>query len=198
MTAERIELLRQIFENQYEIREAYGEVTLIVPPRDILQVAEKVTTDASLHFKQLTDLVGIDYLSYGNGGYTGPRFAVNYQLLSLQHNVRLRIKSYLDDTGPEIPPMIDSVTPIWPIANWLEREVFDLLGIVFIGHPDLRRILTDYGFIGHPLRKDFPLVGHVEMFYDEQEKRVAYKPNKTEYRNEVPRVIRQGKINYDG
>jgi NADH-quinone oxidoreductase subunit C len=193
-----IERLQQAFQNHYEVHQACHETTLIVPPEDLLQVAEKVVVDSSLAFKQLTDIVGIDYLEYGNGDYVGPRFAVNYQLLSLQHNIRLRIKVYIDDTGPEMPPMLDSVTPIWPIANWLEREVFDFFGIVFIGHPDLRRILTDYGFIGHPLRKDFPLVGHVELFYDEEAKRVAYKPNKTEYRNEVPRVIRQGKINYDG
>ena len=137
------------------------------------------------------DVCGVDYLDYGRESATGPRkgprFAAVYHLLSLRHNRRLCLRAYLDDESP----MIASVTGIWNSANWYEREAFDLFGIVFEGHPDLRRILTDYGFIGHPFRKDFPLIGHVEMRYDAEKQRVIYEPVSIEPRVLVPRVIRE-------
>jgi NADH-quinone oxidoreductase subunit C len=133
----------------------------------------------------------MDYLDYGKessaGPRRGPRFATVYHLLSVGHNRRLRLRTFLDDDFP----VVDSVTDIWPSANWFEREAFDLFGIVFEGHPDLRRILTDYGFIGHPFRKDFPLIGHVEMRYDPEKKRVVYQPVSIDPRVLVPRVIRE-------
>jgi NADH-quinone oxidoreductase subunit C len=141
-----------------------------------------------LAFAMLVDLCGIDYSAYGNGAYEGPRFAVVYHLLSLAHNRRLRVRTYLpDDDFPVLPSVID----LWPAANWYEREAFDLFGIVFSGHPDLRRILTDYGFVGHPFRKDFPVSGHVEMRYDPEQARVIYQPVTIEPREIVPRIVRE-------
>jgi len=144
--------------------------------------------DGKLHFEQLIDITGIDYSHYGDGTYEGPRFAAIYHLLSLKHNWRLRLRVFAanDDF-----PVLESVIGIWACANWYEREAFDLYGIMFTGHPDLRRILTDYGFVGHPFRKDFPLSGNVEMRYDPDQKRVIYQPVTIEPRVITPRIVRE-------
>lgn len=199
---------------------AHGEVTIEVAAADFIAVCETLRDDAALKFEQLIDVCGIDYSEYGNVEWatestssTGfsrgvepnagarlrfgdepehintdrPRFAAVYHLMSISNNHRLRIRVYCDsDTVPVVPSVID----LWPSANWFEREAFDLFGIIFDGHPDLRRILTDYGFVGHPFRKDFPLIGHVEMKYDEAQKRVIYQPVSIQPRVLVPRVIR--------
>lgn len=172
------------------VHEQLGELTLETRREELLQVCRTLRDDPRFHFEQLMDLSGVDYLDYGKerGRQTPPgrRFAVAYQLLSLRHNRRLRLRVFLDDTMPVCP----SVVGLWSSANWYEREAFDLFGIVFDGHPDLRRILTDYGFVGHPFRKDFPLIGHVEMRYDPEKGRVVYQPVSIEPRVLVPRVIR--------
>ncbi len=139
-------------------------------------------------FVTLLDLCGVDYSAYGNGAYEGPRYAAVYHLISLAHNTRLRVRTFApDDEFPVLPSVID----LWPSVNWYEREAFDLFGIMFAGHPDLRRILTDYGFVGHPFRKDFPVSGHVEMRYDPEQGRVIYQPVSIEPREIVPRIIRE-------
>ena len=170
---------------------AHGELTLEVERASLLKVCKRLRDDHPLRFEQLIDVCGVDYLSYRaespEGARPGPRFAAVYHLLSVSRNQRLRLRVFLDDTLP----VVDSVVEIWPSANWFEREAFDLFGIVFEGHPDLRRILTDYGFIGHPFRKDFPLTGHVEMRYDPAQRRVVYQPVSIEPRVLVPRVIRE-------
>ncbi len=174
-----------------ESTRARGELTLELRAPELLRVCRLLRDEPAFRFEQLIDLAGVDYLAYGRerpgGGWQGPRFAVVYHLLSLAHNRRLRLRVRLDDDLPRL----DSVVEIWPSANWYEREAFDLFGIVFEGHPDLRRILTDYGFIGHPFRKDFPLSGHVEMRYDPDKGRVVYQPVSIEPRVLVPRVIRE-------
>jgi NADH-quinone oxidoreductase subunit C len=167
---------------------ALGEVTIVVRGADHLAVATRLRTDPRLAFEQLIDLAGLDYSAYGDGAWSGPRYAVVMHLLSLRHNCRLRVRSLC---GDDDLPLIASVTGVWTSANWYEREAFDLYGIVFEGHPDLRRILTDYGFVGHPFRKDFPISGHVEMRYDPEQKRVVYQPVTIEPREIVPRVIRE-------
>jgi NADH-quinone oxidoreductase subunit C len=188
-----------------------GELTLIVPPDELLEVATALRDEEGLEFAMLVELAGVDYLSYGmdewktlkatasgfsRGVVRGSppvsqdmprRFAVAYHLLSLTLNQRLRIRCYPE---PGDPPRLPSVTAVWPSANWFEREAFDLFGILFDGHSDLRRLLTDYGFIGHPFRKDFPLSGQVEVRYDPEQKRVIYEPVQIEPRTLVPRVIR--------
>ena len=167
---------------------AVGEVTVVVRGRDQIQVARTLRDDPALAFEELIDLAGVDYSTHGDGSWNGPRFAVVMHLLSLKHNWRVRVRSYCDDDDF---PLIASVTGVWNCANWYEREAFDLYGIMFEGHPDLRRILTDYGFVGHPFRKDFPISGHVEMRYDPEQKRVVYQPVTIEPREVVPRVIRE-------
>ena len=167
---------------------ARGEVTIVAPAAEHLAVARTLRDHADLRFEQLIDLCGVDYLDYGDGDWQGRRFAVVMHLLSVTHNWRLRVRTFCP---PGEPPMVASVTPIWSAANWFEREAFDLFGVVFEGHADLRRILTDYGFIGHPFRKDFPVSGHVEMRYDPTERRVVYQPVTIEPREIVPRVIRE-------
>lgn len=175
-------------ERVVSLTEAIGELTLVVRARDYLEVATLLRDDRKLGFEQLVDLCGVDYQTYGDGAYDGPRFAAVLQLLSITNNWRLRLRVFApDDDLPIVPSMVD----IWSSANWYEREAFDLFGIVFEGHPDLRRILTDYGFIGHPFRKDFPLSGYVEMRYDPEEKRVVYQPVTIEPREITPRVIRE-------
>jgi NADH-quinone oxidoreductase subunit C len=196
-----------------------GELAFDVAPDAIVAVGRALRDDARLRFQVLVDVSGIDYLSYGrdewnthsatgtgfsrgvSGRYRAEapgepppsapaperRFAVVYQLLSIAHNRRVRLRTYC---APGEPPMVDSVVEVWPGANWFEREAFDLFGILFRGHPDLRRLLTDYGFIGHPFRKDFPLIGHVEVRYDPEQRRVVYEPVSIEPRVLVPRVIR--------
>jgi NADH-quinone oxidoreductase subunit C len=167
---------------------ARGEATIVVAAADYLETARLLRDDPRLRFEQLIDLAGIDYLDYGNGSREGRRFAVVVHLLSVTHNWRLRVRTFCPDDGL---PMVASVTPVWSAANWFEREAFDLFGIVFEGHADLRRILTDYGFVGHPFRKDFPVSGHVEMRYDPEQRRVIYQPVTIEPREVVPRVIRE-------
>ncbi|AJX16451.1 NADH dehydrogenase [Burkholderia ubonensis] len=170
------------------LTEAVGELTLVVKASDYLEVATTLRDDPKLRFEQLIDLCGLDYQTYGDGAYDGPRFAAVSHLLSVTNNWRLRVRVFApDDDLPIVPSVVD----IWTSANWYEREAFDLYGIVFEGHPDLRRILTDYGFIGHPFRKDFPVSGYVEMRYDPEEKRVVYQPVTIEPREITPRVIRE-------
>jgi NADH-quinone oxidoreductase subunit C len=187
-----------------------GDLVFDVPAADLVAAATALRDDPELRFEVLIDVCGVDYMDYGrsewrtvsssssgfgraanregNGGaHVGPRFAAVYQLLSVTHNERLNLRAFAPDNEE---PALDSITGVWASANWFEREAFDLFGIVFNGHPDLRRILTDYGFIGHPFRKDFPLVGNVEVRYDEKKQRVVYEPVEIVERTLVPRVIR--------
>jgi NADH-quinone oxidoreductase subunit C len=172
---------------------AIGELTMTVSAADYLGVALQLRDQPELQFEQLIDLCGVDYSSYRDQPWDGPRFCVVTHLLSLTHNWRVRLKVFCPDDDV---PQIASLTEVWNGANWYEREAFDLFGIVFDGHVDLRRILTDYGFIGHPFRKDFPVSGTVEMRYDPEQKRVIYQPVTIEPREIVPRVIREE--NYGG
>ena len=165
-----------------------GEITVTVPAAHYLAVASALRDDPSLHCEQLIDLCGVDYADYRNQPWDGPRYCVVLHLLSVKHNWRVRLKTFAPDDDV---PAVASVNEIWASANWFEREAFDLYGIIFEGHLDLRRILTDYGFIGHPMRKDFPVSGHVEMRYDPEQKRVIYQPVSIEPREIVPRVIRE-------
>ena len=168
------------------LTERLGEITLVVAAADLRETM--LTLRDRLAFEELIDLCGMDYSAYGDGAYEGPRFAVVYHLLSVAQNRRLRVRVFAPD---DEFPVVESVTEIWPAANWYEREAFDLFGIMFTGHPDLRRILTDYGFIGHPFRKDFPLSGHVEMRYDPEQQRVIYQPVTIERRELTPRTVRE-------
>jgi NADH-quinone oxidoreductase subunit C len=164
-----------------------GELTLVVRPQDYAEAMRTLRDHPECRFEQLIDLCGMDYRDYGDGTWEGARFAVVVHLLSLTHNRRVRVRVFCpDDDLPVVASLID----LWPSANWFEREAFDLYGIVFEGHPDLRRILTDYGFIGHPFRKDFPLSGHVEMRYDPVQQRVIYQPVSIEPREVTPRIVR--------
>ena len=169
-------------------REDRNELTIEVDSKEYLAKAKLLRDDALLRFAQLTDLCGVDYASYGDRPREGARFAVVLHLLSVEHNYRLRLRVYCpqDDF-----PLVASVFELWPSANWYEREAFDLFGIMFEGHPDLRRILTDYGFVGHPFRKDFPLSGYVEMRYDPEQKRVVYQPVTIDPREVTPRIVRE-------
>jgi NADH-quinone oxidoreductase subunit C len=167
---------------------ALGEVTAVVKAADWLGVAQALRDHPELRFEEAMDLCGLDYSAYGDGAWEGPRFAVVAHLLSVTHNWRLRVRTFAPD---EAFPVVDSLTGIWPGLGWFEREAFDLFGIMFSGHADLRRILTDYGFIGHPFRKDFPLSGNVEMRYDPDQKRVIYQPVTIEPREIVPRIVRE-------
>ena len=170
-----------------------GELTLVVSAADYLEAAALLRDHGELKFEQLVDLCGVDYSSYKDRPWDGLRYCVVSHLLSVSHNWRVRLKVFcIDDEVPAIA----SLTDTWSSANWFEREAFDLFGIVFEGHADLRRILTDYGFIGHPFRKDFPVSGHVEMRYDAEQKRVIYQPVSIEPREITPRIIRED--NYGG
>ncbi len=165
-----------------------GEVTVVVAAERLPEVMRALRDRADLRFETLIDICGVDYSTYGDRPCEGPRFAAVYHLLSLAHNRRLRVRAFaVDDEFP----VLSSVIGVWPVANWFEREAFDLYGIVFEGHPDLRRLLTDYGFVGHPFRKDFPLSGHVEMRYDPEQRRVIYQPVTIEPREITPRIIRE-------
>jgi len=170
------------------ISAALGEVTVVVKAADYIRSMTALRDTRALAFEQMIDLCGVDYSEYGEGTYEGPRFAVVVHLLSLTHNWRVRVRVFCPDDDM---PLVESITPIWRAANWFEREAFDLFGILFDGHGDLRRILTDYGFIGHPFRKDFPISGYVEMRYDPEQKRVIYQPVTIEPRENIPRVIRE-------
>ena len=166
---------------------ALGEVTIVVKAGDLLAAAAVLRDAPELKFEQLIDLCGVDYRDYGDGAWEDRRFAAVYHLLSIAHNRRVRMRVFCAD---DEFPVLESVIGAWPAANWFEREAFDLYGIMFTGHPDLRRILTDYGFVGHPFRKDFPLSGNVEMRYDPGEQRVIYQPVTIEPREIVPRIVR--------
>ena len=165
-----------------------GEITVTVPAVHWRQACLVLRDDPTLKFEQLMDLCGVDYDGYRDGTWEGPRFAVVVHLLSVAHNWRVRVVTFCPD---DEQPLVDSIHEIWNAANWFEREAFDLYGILFEGHNDLRRLLTDYGFIGHPFRKDFPVSGHVEMRYDAEQKRVIYQPVTIEPREITPRVIRE-------
>jgi len=168
------------------VKEGLGELTVVVGAAEMLDTLTRLRDTAG--FEQMIDLCGVDYLAYGDGAWEGKRFAVVYHLLSVAHNARLRVRIFAEEDDF---PVLESVTEIWPCANWYEREAFDLYGIVFTGHPDLRRILTDYGFVGSPFRKDFPLSGNVEMRYDPEQQRVVYQPVSVVPREVTPRVIRE-------
>ncbi|BEV14849.1 NADH-quinone oxidoreductase subunit C [Herbaspirillum sp. DW155] len=167
---------------------ALGEVTVVVKAADYLSAMRVLRDHADTRFEQLIDLCGVDYSTYGDGAWEGPRFAVVSHLMSISHNWRVRVRVFAPDDDL---PIVASVDPIWNSAGWYEREAFDFYGILFDGHSDLRRILTDYGFIGHPFRKDFPVSGYVEMRYDAEQKRVIYQPVTIEPREITPRIIRE-------
>lgn len=211
--------IKEQFGDSVTVDVAFGEVTMSVDSKNIKQVCAELRDTPELAFEELIDLCGVDYLTFGQvewetasatgSGFsrgvaevdepTGEqvsshRFAVVYHLLSIKNNCRLRVKAFLSEDNP----IIDSVVDIWVGVNWFEREAFDLFGIMFKGHPDLRRILTDYGFIGHPFRKDFPLIGNVEMRYDSAKKRVVYEPVSIEPRTLVPKVMRSNSKNVTG
>lgn len=172
---------------------ALGELTVVVDAANYFEAAKILRDDPGCSFEQMVDLCGVDYLSYKNEVWSGPRFCVVLHLLSVSLNQRVRLKAFVPD---DLAPVMPSICEIWSGANWFEREAFDLFGIVFEGHNDLRRILTDYGFIGHPFRKDFPMLGNVEMRYDAEQKRVVYQPVTIEPREITPRIIREE--NYGG
>lgn len=171
-----------------------GSVTLEVDAGDYLDVARTLRDHEDLHFEQLMDICGVDYATYGKADQqvdpssSAPRFAAVSHLLSLKHNWRLRLRTFAPDNAF---PVVPSVTEVWNSANWYEREAFDMYGILFAGHEDLRRILTDYGFVGHPFRKDFPVSGTVEMRYDPEKRRVVYEPVTIEPREVTPRIVRE-------
>jgi len=172
---------------------ALGEITVVVSAKDYLSVCTTLRDDANLKFEQCIDLCGMDYSTYGDGLWEGARFATVLHLLSVEKNWRVRLRVFAPDDDL---PVLPSVTSVWSAAGWFEREAFDFYGIVYEGHTDLRRILTDYGFIGHPFRKDFPVSGHVEMRYDAETRRVIYQPVSIEPREITPRIIREE--NYGG
>lgn len=165
-----------------------GELTIVVSAADMLSSLTILRDADSLRFEQIIDLCGMDYSEYADGAWDDKRFAVVYHLLSVSKNQRLRVRIFAQDDDF---PVLDSAMNIWSAANWFEREAFDLFGIVFTGHNDLRRILTDYGFVGNPFRKDFPLSGHVEMRYDPEQQRVVYQPVTVEPREVTPRILRE-------
>jgi NADH-quinone oxidoreductase subunit C len=174
---------KKIIQSKYHL----GEITIVIDPSNLHDILKSLRDQKEFHFKQLIDLCSIDYMDYPSEQVDQRRFAVVYHLLSISNNQRLRVKSFIKDNDF---PTIQTVIDLWPNADWYEREAFDLFGVMFIDHPDLRRILTDYGFIGHPFRKDFPMIGNVEMRYDPSQKRVIYEPVSIDQRNNVPRVIR--------
>jgi len=167
---------------------ALGEITVVVKQADYLSAMRVLRDHADTRFEELIDLCGVDYSTYADGAWEGSRFAVVSHLLSISHNWRVRVRVFAPDDDL---PLVSSVTGLWASANWYEREAFDFFGILFDGHDDLRRILTDYGFIGHPFRKDFPVSGYVEMRYDAEQKRVVYQPVTIEPREITPRIIRE-------
>ena len=167
---------------------ALGELTVEVAAADYLAVMTSLHDEPDLGFEEMIDLCGVDYSTYGDGTWQGRRFAAVSHLLSITNNWRLRVRVFAED---DEFPVVDSVTGVWKSVNWFEREAFDLFGIAFVGHDDLRRILTDYGFIGHPFRKDFPISGHVEMRYDPDQGRVIYQPVTIEPRENTPRLVRE-------
>ena len=191
MTAKQQRLhdaIRHVLGTRVEtLDERLGELTLVARAPDYVDACRSLRDHPELRFEELIDLCGVDYSAYGDRERTRPRFAAVLHLLSITHNWRLRLRCFCtDDENPMLPSLIE----LWPGVNWFEREAFDLFGIVFDGHPDLRRILTDYGFVGHPFRKDFPISGYVEMRYDPEQRRVIYQPVSIEPREVTPRVLR--------
>ncbi len=189
----KLETLGQSLQAQFgerlkSLKLALGEATIEVDAADYLQVMQELRDCEALCFEELIDLCGVDYSTYGNDSWSGKRYAVVAHLLSVSKNWRLRVRVFASD---DAFPAVDSVVNVWNSANWFEREAFDLFGIVFPGHDDLRRILTDYGFIGHPFRKDFPISGYVEMRYDPDQGRVIYQPVTIEPRENTPRIVRE-------
>ncbi len=192
MTA-KLETLSQNLQNRFgdklkSLKLAVGEVTVEVAAADYLEVMTALRDAPDLKFEELIDLCGVDYSTYGDGVWQGKRFAAVAHLLSVANNWRLRVRVFAED---DEFPVVDSVTGVWTSVNWFEREAFDLYGIAFAGHNDLRRILTDYGFIGHPFRNDFPISGYVEMRYDPDQARVIYQPVTIEPRENTPRIVRE-------
>ncbi|MDD5240100.1 MAG: NADH-quinone oxidoreductase subunit C [Sulfuricella sp.] len=176
-----------------KLSEHVGQLVVEISPTHWLKAATILRDHPDLRFEQLIDLCGVDYSTYGDGRWQGQRFCLVTHLLSVSNNCRVRVKIFAADDDF---PVLDSVAEIWPVANWFEREAFDMFGLIFTGHPDLRRILCDYGFIGHPFRKDFPLSGNVEMRYDPEQRRVIYQPISIEPRELTPRIVREE--NYGG
>jgi NADH-quinone oxidoreductase subunit C len=188
MTPKLQKLLDALAREGFSPTERLGELTIVVKAADYKAAALKLRDHPELRFEQLIDLCGVDYSTYGDRPAEGSSYAAVLHLLSFTHNWRVRLRCFCpDDALPLLPSLVD----VWPGVNWFEREAFDLFGIVFDGHPDLRRILTDYGFIGHPFRKDFPVSGYVEMRYDPEQKRVVYQPVTIEPREVTPRVVRE-------
>ncbi|HLX82150.1 MAG TPA: NADH-quinone oxidoreductase subunit C [Burkholderiales bacterium] len=186
----KLQRLHDAIDNALRIKpaERLGELTLEIPAKSARSTAIQLRDHPDLRFEVLIDLCGMDYQTYGDRPREGGRFAAIVHLLSVKHNWRLRLRVVCaDDEFPVVP----TLTEVWPAAGWFEREAFDLFGIVFDGHPDLRRILTDYGFAGHPFRKDFPISGYVEMRYDPEQKRVIYQPVSIEPREVTPRIVRE-------
>jgi NADH-quinone oxidoreductase subunit C len=181
--------LQKLFDllSVFQPKERLNEITIEIEASQYKNICEKLKAEP-FGFEQLIDLCGVDYAAYGDKPREGNRFAVVLHLLSIKNNWRLRVRSFSPD---DAFPVVASLVEVWPGANWFEREAFDLFGIVFDGHPDLRRILTDYGFIGHPFRKDFPLSGHVEMRYDPEQRRVIYQPVTIDPREVTPRIVRE-------
>ena len=189
----KLEMLSQNLQTHFgdklkSLNLALGEITIEVAAADYLSVMAALRNEPDLQFEELVDLCGVDYSTYGEGAWQGRRFASVTHLLSIQKNWRLRVRVFAED---DEFPSVDSVTSVWKSVNWFEREAFDLYGIAFVGHEDLRRILTDYGFIGHPFRKDFPISGYVEMRYDPDQARVIYQPVTIEPRENTPRILRE-------
>ena len=194
----KLETLKQnlqgaLADKEVKFSEHVGQLAIEIRPEHWLEAARTLRDHPDLRFEQLTDLCGVDYSTYGDGRWQGLRFCVVVHLLSVSNNCRVRVKVFASDDDF---PVVDSASEIWPGANWFEREAFDLFGIIFTGHPDLRRILSDYGFIGHPFRKDFPISGNVEMRYDPEQRRVIYQPVSIEPRELTPRIVREE--NYGG
>ena len=188
--------LTQLLGNKLvSVEQELNELTIVIPACDMLETFTILRDAAPLRFEQLIDLCGMDYSEYGEGAWQDKRFATVYHLLSVANNQRLRVRVFaVEDDFPVLP----SVTDIWSVANWFEREAFDLYGIIYTGHNDLRRILTDYGFVGNPFRKDFPLSGHVEMRYDPEQQRVVYQPVTVEPREVTPRILREANYGSEG
>jgi len=189
----KLEMLSQNLQTHFgdklkSLNFALGEITIEVAASDYLSVMTALRNEPDLQFEELVDLCGVDYSTYGEGAWQGRRFAAVTHLLSIQKNWRLRVRVFAED---DEFPSVDSITSVWKSVTWFEREAFDLYGIAFVGHDDLRRILTDYGFIGHPFRKDFPISGYVEMRYDPDQARVIYQPVTIEPRENTPRILRE-------
>ncbi len=195
LTVLRDHLTQLLGDKLVSVEQKLGELTVVVSAMEALAAFTTLRDAQPLRFEQLIDLCGMDYSEYGEGAWAGKRFATVYHLLSVANNQRLRVRVFAEEDDF---PVLASVTDIWSAANWFEREAFDLYGIVYTGHNDLRRILTDYGFVGNPFRKDFPLSGHVEMRYDPEQRRVVYQPVTVEPREVTPRIVREENYGSEG